>query len=398
MNTTELRPFSQIWPGVAFVTVLFFCNYMARSTISPLLAYMEIDLGISHSQSTSFIFAQGIGFACTQLCTGYLVSFIKPRVVASLSIIGHGICFLLIPLLQDFYSLWILFFCFGMICGVYLASGIAILGTLVRTKDWGKAIGIHELGPNLGFIVIPVLANIILIFGTWHTVFATVGAFSVLVGISFLLWGQGGHAYSEKPSIKSNISLFKQLNTWIFCLLIAIGMCGEFSIFSILQIFLVGEQNFSPERANNWLFLSRLATPVFVIIGGLMADRFSASKVILAGFFTHALALFLMAFGTYQAIVLTGVAIQPLCIAFLFPSVFKLIGIHIPVLRQPALLSMIMPLAALISVGFMPWILGISGQHASFGHGFVLVAVLSLLCVFSLFFVRSTPDASKEDA
>ncbi len=384
------RPFSQMWPWVVFVTFMFFCNYMARSTLSPLLAYIEADLNISHSQSTSWLLAQGFGFASTQIFTGYLVSCVSPRFVVGFSTIGLGSVFLFIPFIDNFYYLWGLFFIFGMICGVYLGAGIAVLGTLVPKQDWGKAIGIHELGPNVGFIVIPIIAQAVLLFAKWYAVFFLVGIMSIVAGISFLLLCKGGYTLSEKPSFKSNFSLLKQRNTWVFCLLMTVGLCGEFAVYSVLQIFLVGAQNFSPEKANTWLLLSRICTPIFVILGGIIADRLSSKIVISIGFLAHSVALILMGFGQTELVVLVGVNIQPLCIAFVFPSIFKLIAEHIHILKQPALLSMIMPLSALIGIGLTPWILGVCGQYISFGVGFLLIVALSLACIAALFIMKKT--------
>ncbi len=393
MNTT--RPFSEVWHYVVFVTFMFFCNYMARSTLSPLLAYIELDLQISHSQSTSWLLAQGLGFASTQIFTGYLVSVIRPRYVVAFSTILLGSTFLLIPFLGNFYALCVLFFCFGMFCGAYLGAGIAVLGTLVSKEDWGKAIGIHELGPNVGFIVIPILAQGVLLFASWQAVFVLVGLLSVAAGISFFFFGKGGYTFSEKPSLKSNFSLLKQRNTWVFCLLVTVGLCGEFSVYSVLQIFLVSEHNFSPDNANMWLLLSRLLTPAAVIIGGIASDRFSSATIIIIGAFVHAVSLVFMGFAPSSTLMLVGVNIQPLCIGFIFPAIFTLINEHVHILKQPALLSMIMPLSALVGAGLMPFILGVCGQYFNFGVGFVLVALLSLLCIGALFVMDKTENATQ---
>ena len=43
----------------------------------------------------------------------------------------------------------------GLSAGLYLPSGIAIVTDLVPKEHWGKALAIHELAPNLGFVTAP---------------------------------------------------------------------------------------------------------------------------------------------------------------------------------------------------------------------------------------------------
>ncbi len=387
-KSTEPRPFAQAWPWVVFLTFLFYCNYTARTLLSPLLVYIEQDLNISHSQSTSLLLMQGIGFAISQALTGVLVSFFSPARVVSVSTIAVGFFLVPLPLVNSLEWAWVFFFCFGMSAGVYLGSSIAILGTLVRTEDWGKAIGVHELAPNLGFIFLPIIAQVGLLFTDWRGVFTIVGTMAIISGCTFLRWGKGGETCTNNPSLKGNLFLLTQRNSWIYCLWFIIGMLGEFAIYSVLQLFLVREINFSPEYANLWLFISRLATPLFVLFGGWACDHYKPEKVIFTSFTLHAISLFIMGLSSDTIVVLIGVCIQPLSIAILFPAIFKVMSFYTPMAHQPALTSMIMPVAALVFGGLFPWLLGICGQYYSFALGYVFAGIISAISAFSIFIIK----------
>ena len=380
-------PFSQVWGWASFVALLFLLNYMARSTLSPVLVSVEADLQVGHAQSTSLLLMQGIGFACTQAVAGFLVGRITPARVAAGCLILSGLCLLCMVFVQTLNQARVLFLLFGLASGFYFPAGMAVLGSLVRPADWGKAVGIHELAPNVGFILIPLLAQGALLFTNWRGVFALMGVCTVVTGLAFLLWGRGGTVLTAPPSFRGSAEILRRPVTWVLSLLLTVTMCGEFSVFSVLQIFLVNEGGYDPQTANWLLSLSRLATPLAVLFGGWAADHWRPLNILRWCLMAHALALVCMASGQ-QTLILLGGCGQALSIAACFPSLFKAIAASIPLDRQPMLLSLTMPPAAFVSAGIMPWYFGLCGQYASFGWGFLTLGLISVLSVLGLPLLR----------
>lgn len=144
----------------------------------------------------------------------------------------------------------------------------------------------------------------------------------------------------------------------------AASMIGEFSIYSILQIFLVSAAGFGPEEANLGLSISRLAMPVIVIAAGWAADRFNAKRTVSACFLLHAVALCLMSVDASVSRIpaLCGVFLQAASMAFVFPPLFKVFAQCFSADDQPILLSLTMPLAGLISAGGIPFFIGYCGN------------------------------------
>ena len=93
---------------------------------------------------------------------------------------------------------------------------MATLSSLVFPKDWGKAVAIHELAPNTGFILIPLLAQAGLMFTDWRGVFAIMGVLMICTAGAFLLWGRGGNTRTDAPSFKGCGVLLKtpQAGSW----------------------------------------------------------------------------------------------------------------------------------------------------------------------------------------
>ena len=178
-------------------------------------------------------------------------------------------------------------------------------------------------------------------FTDWRGVFAIMGVLMICTAGAFLLWGRGGNTRTDAPSFKGCGVLLKNPASWIVALLMAVSMIGEFSIYSILQIFLVSAAGFGPEEANLGLSISRLAMPVIVIAAGWAADRFNAKRTVSACFLLHAVALCLMSVDASVSRIpaLCGVFLQAASMAFVFPPLFKVFAQCFSADEQPILLA-----------------------------------------------------------
>lgn len=335
-------PFRTALPWAGFVALLFLLNYMSRSTLTPLLVSIERGLGIGHTQATSLLLMQSAGFSAALAVSGFLLSRFKPRQVAAVPLAAAGAVLLCMPLVQTLGQARIIFVAFGFGVGFYFPAGMATLSSLVFPKDWGKAVAIHELAPNTGFILIPLLAQAGLLFTDWRGVFAIMGGLMICTGVSFLLWGRGGNTSTDAPSFKGCGALLRNPASWVVALLLTVSMIGEFSIYSILQIFLVSAVDLGPEEANLALSGSRLAMP------------------------------------------LVGVILQAGSMAFVFPPLFKVFAQCFAPGDQPVLLSLSMPLAGLVSAGGVPFFIGYCGEFHTFGLAFLVIAALSVASAVSV--------------
>lgn len=376
-------PFAQAWPWTAFVALIFLANYGARSALSPLLVSIELDLHISHSQATSLLMLQGIGFSIALGFSGFIMSLLRPAHMAVLSLVGGGSALMLMPLVESLDQGRTLFFVFGFMAGLYFPAGMALLNSIVFPKDLGKAVGIHELAPNIGFIIMPLLMQLALTYTDWRGAFSYVGITMILIGLSFLFFGRGGQQCTQPASIAGSAKLLRTPSTWLFALLLTMCLVGEFTIYSVLQLYLVNDSGYSPEKANIIMSLSRLVTPIAVFAAGFAADSFTPITLLRYSLLLHGVALVLMSL-EHSTLALSGVCLQSFSIAFSFPVLFKIMSNCIPIQNQPLLLSFTMPMAGIIATGLIPWLLGLCGEYTSFGLGFAILGVLSALSVWAL--------------
>lgn len=376
-------PFAKAWPWTAFVALIFLVNYGSRSALSPLLVSVEVDMQVSHSQATSLLMLQGLGFSLALAFSGFVMGWVRPARVAVFSVVASGTVLLFMPQVTTLGQGQTVFFMFGLCAGMYFPAGMATLASLVFPADWGKAVGIHELAPNTGFILMPLLMQLALNYTDWRGAFTLVGAAMIIVGLSFLFFGRGGQVCTPPTSFGGSAKVLRIPRTWIFALLLSICMVGEFSIYSVLQLYLVSEGGFSPEKANVILSLSRAVTPLAVFAAGFAADAFNPVRLVRFCLLAHGIALGLMALD-HTVLALSGVALQAFSIAFSFPALFKVMGNCTPLEEQPLLLSLTMPVAGLVSAGMVPWFLGFCGEFFSFGAGFLVMGIVSLLSMLPL--------------
>ncbi|MEI3478956.1 MAG: MFS transporter [Bilophila sp.] len=229
-----------------------------------------------------------------------------------------------------------------------------------------------------------------MLFTDWRGVFALMGGLMICTGAAFLLWGRGGNTRTDPPSFRGCGALLRNPASWAVALLLTVSMIGEFSIYSVLQIFLVSAVHFGPQEANLALSASRLAMPLVVIAAGWAADVYDARRIVSLCFLLHAAALCLMSVSAdvSRLPALAGVLLQAASMAFVFPPLFKVFAQSFAANEQPILLSVSMPLAGLVSAGAVPYFIGYCGEYHTFGLAFLVIAGLSTLSALAVFVLR----------
>jgi NNP family nitrate/nitrite transporter-like MFS transporter len=150
------------WPQlgpVAFLTVIFLINFLARIILSPLLPTIEKELGISHGQAGSFFFLISGGYVIGLLGSGFLASRSSHKITIVISTAGIGLALLEISVVSSLWAMRVGLFGLGFAGGLYIPSAIATITSLIEWPHWGKAIAVHELAPNLAFLPGPLSRN-----------------------------------------------------------------------------------------------------------------------------------------------------------------------------------------------------------------------------------------------
>src|SRR5512139_3037459 len=169
----------------------------------------------------------------------------------------------------------------GLAAGFYLSSGIATVTELVRPEHWGKAIAIHELAPNLGFVTAPLLAEVLLGLFSWRGVLTVIGIGSIIAGAVFVLWGKGGAFPGEAPDSKTLRSILVEPSFWIMIALFSLGIGASLGVYAMMPLYLVTERGMDRTWANTLVASSRILTMGSAIVTGWRTDRTGSKKTLM---------------------------------------------------------------------------------------------------------------------
>lgn len=383
MQNAQFLPFRQVLPWVSFVSLMFVVNYTARTILSPILVPLEVDLNIGHALGTRLLVFQALGFSVAQFLCGFCLARIRPYQMVAFSIVTTGISLLCNLFVTSYWQISLCFVAIGFTAGLYFPAAMATMASLVPTKNWGKAVAIHEFAPNTCFILVPLIAPILLAYTDWRGVCAVVGGTMVIFGIAFGLFARGGRDYAMTPSLAGCKDIVTNRYTWIVTMLVSIGIIGEFPTFSVLPAYFATELGLSLQNSSHLLAMTRFFCPVAAICGGFVADRFAPIIIIRSYLLLQGICLIIMSSDNIY-IVLIATCLQSTATGLAFPSIFKMIALIFPIEEQPLLFSLTIPLAAFLGTGVAPQMLGYCGDSVGFGTGFIILGVFNICCLLPL--------------
>lgn len=367
---------SQMTP-LLFLVGIFFLNFMARIVLSPMMPTIEKDLKIGHDEAGSLFFMISLGYFIGLLSSGFISSRLKHRRTILLSSIAVGGALILVSISHHLLMIHIGLVLLGMAAGFYLPSGIASVTELVRPEHWGKAIAIHELAPNLAFVMAPLLAEALLGVLSWRGVLMWSGVGSMVSGGIFILFGKGGDFQGEAPNLSTLRIILKEPSFWIMMGLFSLGIGASFGVYTMLPLYLVAEKGMDRTWANTFIAFSRIFTLGSSILVGWMTDRIGPQKTLMGVFMATGIITLLLGLASGSWIILF-VFLQSMLATSFFPAGFAALSRIGSGRIKNVAVSLTVPVGFLLGGGVIAAGLGIMGEMGSFALGFILFGVILL--------------------
>ncbi len=361
--------------------MIFFSMY-SRLLLAPLLVFIQIDLAIGPADATRLFLPLSIAYATAMVGSGYLAEIFYHRRTIALSAIVLGAGLIMISLAHAIWVLYIAVTLVGAGSGLYPPSGVAALTTLVDDRIRGRAIALHEVGPNVAFVVAPLAVTIGTTLADWRWVTAVSGAVAIVLGIAFDRHARAGRFAGQRPLLGTIGPLIRKPEFWAIAVFFALAASSTIGVYSILPTFLVQTRGYAVAPMNTLLSISRISGIVVVLIAGVLVDRIGVARLI-AGVFLLTGALTLAIGFLDGPAMLVVVFLQPLVISAFFPAaVGAMADLGPPHLRNVAV-SIIIPGVNVISNGVFPAIMGALTEQGIVETGFVglgatMVAALAL--------------------
>lgn len=372
------EPFSARAGAVFFIAALFFLNFMARFIFAPLMPFVEDELRITHAQAGSLFLFISSGFAVAQFGSGFVSARLTHRKTLILSAITVGIVLLLLGLVRSLSGIRLALMVLGLAAGLHIPSALATITAMVRRQDWGKAMGVHSSAPTLALVLGPLLVAALMGFVPWRSFIILLGAFSLFVGMAFLVFGKCGDFPGDSPNPAALKQIIRLPSFWLVVLLFMMALAGSVGLFTVMPLYLITERGMDKTLANTVLGFAQISGFLAALAGGWFADRVGpkwAMAILLAA--GGAANIFLgVSSDTWLVIVLF---IQPALTGSFFPAAFSALSRIAPPNLRSVVASVAIPVAFLIGVGVFPALYGHLGQTHSFSLGFILAGSLMLL-------------------
>jgi len=369
----DLRP-------VFLLTGVFFFNFIGRIIMPPFLMGIEEEFAVTHLQAGQLFLIMSLGFGLSLLLSGFAARTLEHRKTIIVSAFAVGAGMILLSKVETFGLFKIGLFCTGIGCGLYLPSGISTITSLLSQEHWGKGLAIHEMAPNLSFILAPGVAALVEGHLTWREVFVAFGGASLLMGVLFWRFGRGGRFPGESPRPEVLAQVLGRSRFWVLGGLFGLAVSATFGIYSMLPLFLVNVHGFEPAAANALVSSSRVPCLLMALAAGWIVDRIGPRRTVLIALGGSGLVTLVLGL-THGMPLKAAVLLQPVLAVGYFPAGFTAISQSFPFQVRNIAVSFIIPFAVLFGTGIVPTALGWFAHIGHFALGFTSLGALLMLGV-----------------
>ncbi len=366
-------------PVVLLVGALFL-TFVPRMLLAPLLLRVEKSFALSRVESGALFFFISGGYSAAMLVSGFVAARLQHRgtITIALGIVGIGLLVLGAAPIATVFRLGLVIL--GAGAGLYAPSGIATLTDTVSARHWGKALGLHETGPILGFFAAPLLVELSVRIATWRVLLVVFGAVCLVFAPVYFRLARGGRFAGAAPKMRHVVSIVSQPTFWIVAMFFVLTVGLEVGVYSMLPTFLVTERGLSGTAANSLISVSRLTALFLVFSSGLLADRFGARLMI--GVVCTAAGIATVLIGVSGgAVLVAAVLLQPMLVAAFFPAGFIVLTGVTDSESRNLVVAMVIPLAYVFGGGVVPTGIGWLSARGRFDVGFVIVGLMMIAAV-----------------
>jgi NNP family nitrate/nitrite transporter-like MFS transporter len=272
----------------------------------------------------------------------------------------------------------------GIGSGIYPPSGNASITAVVKPEKRGLALAVHEMGPNLGFFAVPLIALALHGLLTWRGILLVIVCVNLSVALIYARYGFGAQACGHTPRFDRIKVLVKLPEVWFFFILECVALGALQGVFTILPMFLVTVRNLDPDLVNKLTSFSRISCILMLLVSGSLVNAIGVRAVILAAFIVSGIATIFMGITTGTALVVS-VIIQPALMAAFFPAALMILSDIGPPESQNVTFSLVVSFAVFVGNGVVPIFFGWLGDLGIQSAGFVCLAVIILMCAFFIY-------------
>lgn len=365
-------------PHVSFVMLMLFFSMYGRVLLSPLLVYLQQDLGVGPARATRLFLTISLAYSPVMLLSGFLGGRLVHRQTIALSSAVIGLGLIVIALAPTLVWMHVGAALAGAGAGLYPPAGVAAVTGIVRDEIRGKALALHEVGPNLAFVVAPIIVSVATLGVHWRWIPGVSGVAALVAAGLFDRRSIAGGFRGAPPHLHNVTAILRKGEFWAILVFFSLAAASTMGVFSIMPTYLVTTRGYPVALVNGVISASRISGLVVVFLSGILLDwigvrRLMITVIGLTGLLTIAVGLLS---GTP---LLIAVLIQPLIIVAFFPAaVSAMADLGPPEMRNVAV-SVMIPGVNIFAAGFFPALMGYLTEIGAVGAGFVGLGTVMLL-------------------
>ncbi len=358
-------------------------NFLSRGVFSPLLPILEEEFGVNHGRSSTLFLIMSISMSSSMVFSGFISSRLNHRGTILLYEFMLGLSLMLCAFSPSFLLMQFAAALLGISSGLYAPSGLASVTNLASRQHWGKAISLHETGPNFGLVLAPLVVGFAAPFLGWKLVLILIGAANWLNGLLYFIYGRGGNFAGAPPNFSNLKLILNNRSFWIMALFLVLAASSSIGVYSILPTYLISDKGLNPKLVNSVVGFSRVSAIAFVLGAGVLADRFGLKKLI--GIILILTGSFGLLLGVLDgAALLVAVFFQPVIVSGFFPVFNTTVSNITTAKTRNVAFSLIIPFASALGAGATPTIMGYLGERGYFGHSFIGLGILCIAATLLL--------------
>ncbi len=364
--------------ALLLLTGVFFVNFLARMVLGPLLLPISQGLGISLAGAAQSFVALSLGYATAVFGAGYLSSRIGHHRTICLCLVLLGGSLLALARTTSLEGLlfWVLIM--GIGAGLYIPSGIASITAIVPPSGWSRAFAVHEMAPNLAFVLAPFVVQAASRFNNTALAFAWLGWASLVLALVYVWRGPRITQKGVAPHLETLQPLFCNPSLWAVTLLFIFTVGLEVGVYGTIPAYLVQDRGLSEATANTFLGASRLVSLFVLPWMGWVSDRLGLVRTLALCLGGLGLTTCVAGWGPL-AVSLIVLTLQPLFAVCFFPVGFAVLALVTPRGSSDLSVSITVTCTSLLGSGVLPALLAALGERWGFAWAFTAMGGGSLL-------------------
>ncbi len=376
--------------GILFLTFLFFLNFLSRVLFSPLLPLIKEEFLLNNARSASLFFFISSGYFISVSMSGFVSAKINHANTIFLSSCGSGIVLIFATYFDSYAPFCVALFVLGVAAGLYLPSGLGTIFSSVPHGFLARGIAIHELAPNLGFIVAPLLLQAVSGFFTWRQCLIGVACALILTGVLYRVSGFPLRSKGVRPDYNLLHRLFWDRHFWQLVFFFSFAICSTLGLYAMLPLFLVSTHGMSVDSANYIVATTRIVSLFTPFIGGWLGDRLGNSRVMAVILISGGVLTSIMGLSSGGAL-FALLVLQAMVSVCFFPSGLAVLSSFSVDGKPNVAIPFCIPIAFVIGGGVLPFLIGVVGDMTSIGMGITLSGgAIFITGVIALLTLRKT--------